>query len=196
MVPVSSRRRSLRVDLPWSTCATMQKLRNRSIGIAAMRFSSSDCIFRGCAASRLGVARKLRLAIGAEQRRKALLKLAGSLSNREASCRIRRHGSIRSLKSADAFGVVSPKSLRRSYRHGRIFARRVYREHAPLLLLWNFTYPYISSDTTFSFPPPQKILSLANLTLELHWGRRLVSFLPSATFNCYRRPSLPRRRRM
>jgi len=112
MVPVSSRRRSLRVDLPWSTCATMQKLRNRSIGIAAMRFSSSDCIFRGCAASRLGVARKLRLAIGAEQRRKALLKLAGSLSNREASCRIRRHGSIRSLKPADAFGVVSQKSLR------------------------------------------------------------------------------------
>lgn len=42
IVPVNSRRRSLRVDFPWSTCATMQKFRNRSIGMAWMRRSRSE----------------------------------------------------------------------------------------------------------------------------------------------------------
>lgn len=41
MVPVSSRSRSDSVLLPWSTCATMQKLRYRSMGMAAIRRSSS-----------------------------------------------------------------------------------------------------------------------------------------------------------
>lgn len=41
IVPVFSSSRSLNVLLPWSMCATMQKLRYRSMGMAAMRFSSS-----------------------------------------------------------------------------------------------------------------------------------------------------------
>jgi hypothetical protein len=40
-VPVSSSSLSLRVLFPWSMCATMQKLRYRSMGMAAMRCSSS-----------------------------------------------------------------------------------------------------------------------------------------------------------
>ena len=42
IVPVYSSKRSLRVLLPWSMCATMQKFRYRSIGIAAIRASISD----------------------------------------------------------------------------------------------------------------------------------------------------------
>lgn len=41
IVPVCSSKRSLKVLLPWSICATMQKFRYRSIGMAAMRASSS-----------------------------------------------------------------------------------------------------------------------------------------------------------
>lgn len=41
MVPVISSKRSLSVLLPWSMWATMQKLRKRSRGMAAMRFSRS-----------------------------------------------------------------------------------------------------------------------------------------------------------
>jgi hypothetical protein len=42
MVPVYSSNLSLRVLFPWSMWATMQKLRYRSMGMASMRFSSSD----------------------------------------------------------------------------------------------------------------------------------------------------------
>ena len=45
IVPVSSRSRSLRVLLPWSTWATMQKFRNRSSGISDILFSRLPTIF-------------------------------------------------------------------------------------------------------------------------------------------------------
>lgn len=41
IVPVNSSNRSLSVLFPWSICATMQKLRYRSIGMALTLFSSS-----------------------------------------------------------------------------------------------------------------------------------------------------------
>lgn len=41
MVPVNSKSLSLSVLLPWSTCATIQKLRYRSIGMARIRSSSA-----------------------------------------------------------------------------------------------------------------------------------------------------------
>lgn len=52
IVPVSSKSRSLSVLLPWSTCATIQKLRNRSSGIASIRRSKSVLGFEGGAAHR------------------------------------------------------------------------------------------------------------------------------------------------
>lgn len=45
MVPVSSRSLSLSVLFPWSTWATMQKLRNRSSGISAILFSKLPTTF-------------------------------------------------------------------------------------------------------------------------------------------------------
>lgn len=52
IVPVSSKSRSLRVLFPWSTCATIQKFRNRSRGIASIRRSKSVLGFEGGAAHR------------------------------------------------------------------------------------------------------------------------------------------------
>ena len=37
MAPVDSKRRSASVDLPWSTCAMMEKLRTRSAGMESNR---------------------------------------------------------------------------------------------------------------------------------------------------------------
>jgi hypothetical protein len=62
IVPVSSSSRSDSVDLPWSTWATMQKLRNREIGIAAIRRSSSDWTLDELAAVRDAVVAKERAA--------------------------------------------------------------------------------------------------------------------------------------
>src|SRR5947207_14595651 len=49
MVCVASRRRSARVDLPWSMCATMLKLRMRSGGIIGPKLPSADAPRPGAA---------------------------------------------------------------------------------------------------------------------------------------------------